>query len=449
MKKRLLCLVLVLAMVMASFTACGSKDTTLAETNDGKVFRIYCWNTEFQERFNDYFVAKGLVPDGITVEWVITPSENLAYQDKLDAALLAQGTAAADDKIDMFLVEADYAIKYVGTDYTLDVREDVGLTDTDLAQQYKYTQDVVTDDDGALKGVTWQACPQGFLYRRSYALEVLGTDDPDEVQNYISTWAKFDETAVKMKDAGYYMLSGFDDAYRVYSNNASQAWVNSDNEIVVDDQILAWIKQTKDYTDKGYNNKASLWSAESQAGMGADGKVFGYFGPAWFMDFCFMQYTLADSEAEAAVGNGSWGDWGMAKGPVGSFWGGTWICGCDGTDNIELVKLVMQTMTCDKDTLVQITNDKGDFTNNVAAMTELANSDYGYAFLGGQNHIATLLQSAQDINISGATGYDQTMTEKLQAAFKDYFNGIATEAEAWDTFYKAVIEKHPELKRVN
>ena len=37
--------------------------------------------------------------------------------------------------------------------------------------------------------------------------EVLGTDDPTEVQAALSNWDNFDATAAKMKEAGYFMTS--------------------------------------------------------------------------------------------------------------------------------------------------------------------------------------------------------------------------------------------------
>lgn len=444
--KKALAMLLALTMVCAMFTACGkskSASSSAVATTGGKVFRIYCWNTEFQDRFNEFYASK--IPSDVKVEWVINPNEGGVYQTKLDEALLKQKDAAADDKIDLFLIEADYALKYVGTDYTLDVNNDIGLTDADLKEQYQYTKDIVTYD-GKLKGVSWQSCPMGYMYRRSVAKQVLGTDDPTEVQEMLSDWTKFDTMATKMKEAGYWMLSGYDDDFRVFANAKSNPWVK-DGKIQIDDQIKAWIDQTKKYTDAGYNNKASLWSAESNAEMGKDGKVFGYFGPAWFMDFTLMPHAMADENGAKEVGNGSFGDWAMVKGPQGSFWGGTWICGANGTDNVDIVKDLMKTMTCDKDTLLKITDKFGDFTNSVAAMTELGDSDYGYAFLGGQNHIKVLLASAQDIKISAASAYDQTMTEKIQSAMKDYYDGNATLDQAWDTFYSTVIGMHPELTK--
>lgn len=128
---------------------------------------------EFQSRFNDYYPevkeiaadkSTTTLNDGTIVKWTINPNENNNYQNKLDEALLAQDSAAEDDKIDIFLIEADYALKYVDSPYTLDVRADIGLTDDELAGQYKYTQDIASAD-GVLKGVTWQATPDLFAYR--------------------------------------------------------------------------------------------------------------------------------------------------------------------------------------------------------------------------------------------------------------------------------------------
>ena len=46
------------------------------------------------------------------------------------------------------------------------------------------------------------------------------------------------------------MLSGYDDAYRVFSNNVSAPWVDSNNKIVIDNNIMKWVDQTKLFTEK-------------------------------------------------------------------------------------------------------------------------------------------------------------------------------------------------------
>ena len=144
------------------------------------------------------------------------------------------------------------------SEYTLDVKKDVGLTDDDLKDQYQYTKDIVTVD-GVQKGTTWQATPGLFAYRRSIAEDVLGTDDPTEVQAALSDWDKFNDVAEKAAAKGYKMLSGYDDSYRTFSNNVSAGWVDG-TTVKVDPNIMNWVDQTKTYTDNGYNNKTSLWS---------------------------------------------------------------------------------------------------------------------------------------------------------------------------------------------
>lgn len=54
------------------------------------------------------------------------------------------------------------------------------------------------------------------------------------------------------------MLSGYDDAYRTFSNNVAAPWVDG-KTVKVDENIMKWVDQTKTFTDKGYNNKTSLW----------------------------------------------------------------------------------------------------------------------------------------------------------------------------------------------
>ena len=233
MKKKLLSSILAASMIASAPTGCGSKpaeapaaDTnTAAETpaattddaaagetaeavdtaaDEGKVLNIYVWNEEFKSRVTDFYpgyeevdATHGKIGD-VDVVWNITPSDDNAYQNNLDATLMKQADAADDDKIDIFLLEADYALKYVDTDFTMSMA-DLGITEADMANQYQYTKDVVTDSNGVVKGSSWQGCPGALFYNRDVALEVLGTEDPDEVQEYVKDWDTFNETAAKMR----------------------------------------------------------------------------------------------------------------------------------------------------------------------------------------------------------------------------------------------------------
>jgi hypothetical protein len=476
--KRVLCGTMCLAMAGSMLTACGddssSSGTNVKEVKQNKegneesknTIKIYVWNQEFQGLFRRYYpeydavksnydtekhekkdTGDDFLKDGKKVVWVVNDNQGNNYQDKLDAALKAQ--ADSEDKVDMFLIEADYALKYVNSGYTKDLSK-IGITDSDTAQMYDYTKQVATAEDGTLRAVSWQATPGLFAYRRDIAKDVLGTDDPAEVQAALSDWTKFDEVAAKMNEKGYKMLSGFDDSYRVFSNNVSKPWVDENKKIVVDDALMQWVDQTKNYTDKGYNNKTSLWSDPWAADQGPTGKVFGFFYSTWGINFTLKGNSLetpVDKGGEEKVGNGIYGQYAVCEGPAAYFWGGTWLCCAAGSDNEDTVADIMKKMTCDKDIATQITKDTQDYTNNKEAMDALAASDYASDFLGGQNHIALFASAAPNIKMDKTTAYDQGLNEAFQEAFKDYFNGNATKDEALENFYKAALEKYPTLSK--
>ena len=471
MKKRMkkIASLFLAATMVLSLAACGSsekesggdesaqEESGSESTEEGKVLNIWCWNDEFQSRFNDYYPevkeiaddkSTTTLNDGTVVKWTINPNENNNYQNKLDEALLNQESADADDKIDIFLIEADYALKYVDSEYTVDVVNDIGLTEDDMADQYQYTKDIVTDSNGTIKGTTWQATPGLFAYRRSIAKDVLGTDDPDEVQAALSDWDKFNAVAEQASAKGYKMLSGYDDSYRTFSNNVSAPWVDG-TKVVVDANLMNWVDQTKEFTDKGYNNKTSLWDDGWAADQGPDGDVFGFFYSTWGINFTLLGNSLADPDGEQAVGNGIYGDYAVCEGPEPYYWGGTWICAAAGTDNTATVKDVMEKLTCDSDIMKQITLDTQDYTNNKTAMNAIAEDpEFGSDFLGGQNHIALFAEAAEKIDMSNAGKYDQGCNEKFQAAFKDYFDGSVDIDTAKANFETAIMELYPNLTEV-
>ena len=460
MKKKVVSALLCATMVAGMLAGCGSKgsDTTTdtskgdasntaSETasslkDDGKVLNIYCWNEEFKSRITAHYpdyqevdATHGKIGD-VDVTWNITPSDDNAYQNNLDAALLNQQDAPADEKIDIFLVEADNALKYVDTNYTVPVK-DLGITDDDLSKQYQYTKDIVTDSQGVLKGVSWQGCPGVLFYNRDAAKKVLGTDDPDEVQKYVNDWDTFNQTAEKMKDAGYKMISSVNDTYRVYSNNAASKWVE-DGKVQVDDNIMKWVDDSKKLVDAKEAGTFDMWSDDWSKGFYPNGKVFCYFGPAWLVNFSMA----ADTEGSIGYNGG----WGAAQGPQGFFWGGTWICAAQDTDNASLVKDIMLKMTTDDTIMKDIVKDDDDFVNNKVVMDEMAEDDtYSSKILGGQNPLSMYCAGVEILDLSNISAYDQGCNEEFQKAMKNYFEGKATKEEALELFYKGVTEKYPEL----
>lgn len=466
MKKKMVSGLLAATMVAGLLFGCGGGDTTEAPAasddttteaassedggddaaevaeDTGKVLNIYCWNDEFQRRiiahypgYEEVDATTGKIGD-VEVKWNITPSDDNAYQNNLDETLLKQADAADDDKIDMFLLEADYALKYVDSDYTMPVA-DLGITDEDLSKQYQYTKDIVTDSNGNLKGVSWQGCPGVLFYNRDAAAEVLGTEDPAEVQEYVKDWATFNETATQLKEAGYKITATVNDSYRVYSNNVTTKWVSDDNKVQIDDNIQAWVDDSKALVDAGETTTAELWSDDWSKGFYPDGKVFCYFGPAWLVNFSMA------ADTEGSIGYN--GRWGATEGPQGFYWGGTWCAAATGTDNANLVKDIMLKMTTDDTIMKEIIEQDDDFVNNQDVIAEMASSDYSSKILGGQNPLGIYSAGVETLDLSNISKYDQGCNEEFQGAMKNYFDGNATYDEALQQFYTAIKEKYPEL----
>ena len=439
MKKRILAVLMTAVLAMSMFAGCGSK-----VASDGKVLNIYCWNTEFQDRVRMHYPGYEVVDEvtgkigDVTVKWNITANADNAYQNNLDNTLLNQDSAAADDKVDLFLIEADYALKYVDSEYTLPVA-DLGIKEADIADQYKYTQDIVTDSEGVLKGLSWQGCPGVLFYSREAAKEIFGTDDQATIQAAVKDWDTFMATADKVKAAGYNMVSSVMDTYRTYSNNVSTPWV-VDGKIKIDANIEKWVTDSKKLVDAGMTGTHALWGDEWSAGFYPAGKVFCYFGPAWLINFCMA------ADVEGSIGYN--GGWAATEGPQGFFWGGTWICAAAGTDNGDLIKDIMLKLTADKDIMTGIVKQADDFVNNKPAMEAMAkDASYSSAILGGQNPLAMYCAGVNGLDLSNLSAYDQACNEEFQNAIQNYLDGKATYEEALELFYKAVIEKHPELSK--
>ena len=434
MKRQVLSAILCATMVTGTFA--GAAD-------EGAVLNIQCWNEEFKTRLTDHYpgyeevdATHGKIGD-VDVVWTITPSTDNAYQNNLDTVLPENETA--DEPVDLFLVEADYALKYVNSE--LEVTEkiaDLGITDEELANQYQYTKDVVTDGNGDLRGVSWQGCPGVLIYNRQAAIDTWGTDDPEEVQKHVGTWDDFAKAAEELKAAGYNAVSTVNDTFRVYSNNVSSGWVDEEGKINVDENILKWVDDSKALVDAGETTTNQLWSDDWSKGFYPDGKVFAYFGPAWLINF-----SMHADDPESIAANGGWG---ACVGPQGFYWGGTWICAGKGTDNPSLVADIIRQLTTNEEIMTDIVKADSDFVNNKPAMEAAAEDDsFAFDVLGGQNPIGMFCEGAESIDLSNLGDYDQACIEEFQKAMKNYFDGNLSYDEALDQFYKAVVEKHPEL----
>ena len=482
MRKKVIGTLLATSLVLG-LTACGSSDTPagngsskstdssassassevsepaadlsnyISSEEEGKVINIWSWNTEFHDRLEKVYdqvestsedgtVTK--LKDGTEIHWTINPNQDGVYQQKLDEALLKQADAAADDKIDIFLSETDYVTKYTDADADVAIPvEALGIDpNTDLADQYPFTKTVASDANGVQRGSNWQACPCLLVYRRDIAKDAFGTDDPDEIHAKVADWATLKATGEELKKKGYFTFATYADTFRAYGNSISKPWVESGStEINVDPKIMDWINDSKEWLDAGLFDKniKGQWTDDWNKSMGSKSKVFSFLLPAWGIDFVINPNW-----------DGEKGAWAVTDGPQAFNWGGSFVHGCNGTDNPQHIKDIMLAITGNKDNLVTITKEYLDFTNTQSGMKEIAeDASFSAEFLGGENPFKYFQPAADSISMTTLSSYDQGCVELIQNSFGDYFQGEVDFDKAKENFEKAIKERYPDITAVN
>ena len=447
------------SMIVALFVAfllvaCGGDDApvtndtngTEAEqptTTDEITLRITSWDDQFRYRFEEVVN----LPDGVNIQWIINEF-GPTYTNEVIRMLQS-------NEIDLFATEIGFTMQFLDTDLVMDVRE-LGFTDEHLSNMFEYTLQAATGNDGVLRGVAWEANPGLFVYRRSIAKEVFGTDDPEIIQGYLQDWDAFNDAAEALYAHGHQIVAGPNDAFRTFSNNIANPWVNENSEIIIDPNMMLWVDQTVDFIERGFLRPGvGLWSGEWAQGVnpGPDQTaVFGYFHAPWGINFVMAGQSLDVQEQDGGVaefGNGTFGDWAAVPGPEGFFWGGKWIHAAAASEHQDLIADIMHQMTTNEDNLRTFTNEFSDFVNNRTVVDEIANSDFGAAFLGGQNHIELLAEAVDTIDISWVGAFDERVISVFGASFSDYFEGIISREEALDNFFEVVSTYHPNLNRPN
>lgn len=435
----------------AGSTDAGS-DVAAAGGEEGKVINIYSFNDELRTRITAVYPAientsdDGTVStlnDGTEIHWIINPNQDGVYQDKLDEALMNQADAAADDKVDLFAAELDYIVKY--TDADVDVAmplSDLGINpDSDLADQFAFTKTVASDANGVQRASTWQACPGVLVYRRDIAKDVFGTDDPVEIGKKTADWATMKTTAEELKAKGYYAFSSYADTFRTYGNNIAGPWVEAGSSTIkVDQKILDWVTDSKDWMDAGYFDPTvtGQWTSDWFTAMSSSSKVFAYLFPAWGIDTQMVPNW-----------DGAEGSWAVTNAPLPYNWGGTYLVAATGTDNPGHVKDIIMALTGNQDNLTKVAKEYTEFTNAQSVMEAAASNDeFNSAFLGSQNPYGYFADSLSSIKMAPLSSYDQGCVELIQNAFGDYLQGQIDYDTAKANFETAIKERYPEILEI-
>ncbi len=447
---------LIAAILLGSMSGIKTQPVNAA-SKEGKVINIYCYSSEFPSVLEKLYtgykkVSKntGTISNKLgeyTVKWHIMNLGNRQYVNAINKALKNGKKAAADKKIDIFLAEPEYIKDYADSSYTLPLSK-IGITKKDTDNMYLYTKQLGTSKkDKKLHAASWLSEAGVFAYRRSIAKDVFGTDNPDELQKLLNNWSSFDSSAAKVKEKGYFMLSGIFDSYKAFEQNRNTPWVTSGNKLNIDRNMWNWVEQSKIYNENGYSHKTDLWDKDWVNDQSPKGNVFGFFYSAWGVDFILESESLDDNTKLPEKGNGIYGDWAICEGPAPYYWGGNFICVANCCDNKKLAGDIIKKLACNKAIAQKYSKAFMAPSNHMGAMkayskTKNAASD----FLDGQNEIIIYHNAARKINAAHTTKYDYLISAGFSHYMSDYIYGNSTKEHSLSLFYKYVKKRYPNIK---
>ncbi|WP_244226583.1 carbohydrate ABC transporter substrate-binding protein [Paenibacillus protaetiae] len=363
-----------------------------------------------------------------------------AYQPALDQALAGGGKDAPD----LYAAESAFVLKYTqgdASDYAANY-SDLGLTDQMVkdAGIAQYSVDIGTKD-GQLKALGYQATGGAFIYRRSIAKDVFGTDDPAAIKNEIGPgWDKFFAAAEKLKAKGDAIVSGDGDIWHPIENSSDKGWI-VDGKLHIDPKREQFLDFSKKLKDNGYSNDTQDWQDAWFADMSGSGPkpVFGFFGPAWLIN-----YTMSGQVKDTN------GDWAVTEPTTGFFWGGTWLLANKAVEQDDAKKQAVadfiKWVTLDtSDTGLQYYWANGTMKDgeqgtkdSVASSVVMAKSNGEVPLLGGQNMFDAFVPANANATGKNLTQYDETINQIWRDQVRAYTSGSKSRDQALADFKQTV-----------
>ncbi len=225
--------------------------------------------------------------------------------------------SSGEQVVDIYCVPDTYSHEMIKGEFSkhASTYKELGI-DIDAAIQKagipQYEIDAGTNPDGEVIALPYLAGVNVFMYRRSVAKDVWGTDDPDRIAEIIGAgsnkWDKFLQAAQTLKEHGYYIVPGNGDIAGLIDTSSAASGLAADNGYDVNPQWQEFMDISKQMFDNGYAKDEQPWFdgwSEMLKGKG-DKPVFGFVIP---FDF-FKAYSESDHYLKSTAG-----DWAICVPP--------------------------------------------------------------------------------------------------------------------------------------
>ena len=377
---------------------------------------------------------------GAEIRWIICHEVGERYLTDLDLSLLDESDPNC--MTDLYIVDTADVQKYVDPEYqaAMPLIRDAGLPTSDLSAQYTYTKIMGSGDDGIQRAVSYGISPGVFMYDRQAAIDVLGTDDPSRVQEEIDDWDAFEAVAAKACEKGYAMLSDCTDSFDAFAASVSGDWLTETGGVKIDSALRAWTDQSELFMEKGYF-------------AGEERPVFGTFISADEI----MDLALSAEKSDLA------GKYGICAGPAGWHRGGSYIVVNSLCDQRSLTKKLLEEIVFDRD--VQralkaegiLPNSRVVLPEEIAGSADESSDSEGTEtaeegasdarpraindvreFLGGQDPYPVFAEAADKVVLGHVSVFDRYLCDIYGREFAAYFAGEKEKDAAIRVFYTEV-----------
>lgn len=419
--KRILSLVLTLALLLACVPAVMAEETVNPYEVDESLVGEFTWwsffdqapflKAEFEKKYPNVKIDLQLIGGD---SYQTTLMNNLGNEDE------------APDLCDL---EEGYVYKFIESDLLCDLGE-LGLEQVCEAY-YPWAVAMGRNSKGQLKGVCDNVSPVAFWYIRSAMEQWLGTSDDAEISAILSSWTAIKEKALEIKEKSngeVWLWPNLSEMVKVAGYSLEPLARNG--EVKVTEGWIDLLNNMRDFNDAGIVANLGSWGGEWSSAWN-DGTLLIRTMPSW--DF----FT----------------NWGKNEGNVGvaapfqcSYEGGTYRAIVASSEKKDLCVKFIEFLTTPEYQLQNLAVNNQMPANK--SISDLLGADYTNAKFGGQNIMATYDKVCQGILDIVPDQY----TRGLQNKFQKYAENGIKNGEDNDTivanFLKDVADTYPELKIV-
>lgn len=417
--------------------ACGNsgnseevKESTEVTSSD-KPIKFWTSSSSFEERALAYAEEAGL-----DIEVTFIPVADI--QTKLKQSITSPSTSP-----DVFAVGRDFV-----SDWTQNPEVVVNLSETfgdELAvyEDASYQTFLSTGSaEDSIYGITDQF-PVGMMYyNRDVAMEVLGTDDYQEVASQLDSFDKIIALNDKLPE-GVKMFGTFQNLSIANFTSRTEPWVNENNELIIDSFFHDYMELSKTLYEEGM----ILSEVEN------DVYFSGYQTGSFFLDYIPTWGYRSKVKPQIEEANAT-ANWGITYPTVDYLRGGSYYFISEASENKAGAWELIKGMALNEDNLTDFYSEVYDLSALTTVNERLYESKITEEGLGGQEIFKVYGEQAERVSETFGDAapisiYDFSVNEFLRVAAVNYATGHMTKEEALEDFTAQFTSAYPEITVIN